>query len=101
MRAVTLLAESALPPSQIVPPIDVLYADKYRVAMLYSQLEPEFAERKRAVTSENKDDNSFALERKPLTLTLGGSKQRQQTGKRPTRTSTSTLLRYVRSIQCV
>jgi len=79
VQAVTALAESALPPSQIVPPIDVLYADKDRVAMLYSQLEPEFAEKKRTVTSENKDDNSFGLERKPVTVSLGGSKQTKQT----------------------
>jgi len=78
LETVTVLAESALPPSQVVPPVDVLYADKDRVAMLYSQLSPEFAEEKRTVTSEDKNDNSFGVQRKPVTLNFGGSRNTKQ-----------------------
>jgi hypothetical protein len=76
---VIALTDLGLPPSQIVPPVDFLYVDKDRIAMLYSQVEPALVETKRTITSETKNDNSLDLERKPLTLKLGGSTESKET----------------------
>jgi len=62
-----------LPPSRVVPPMDFIYVDGERIAMLHSELEPPLVEKERTVTTENKHDKSVGLERKPLELKAGGS----------------------------
>jgi hypothetical protein len=73
------LVESALPPSEIIPPVDFLYADKDRIAMLYSEIQPALRLDKHTVARDEKNDNSLDLERKPLTLKLDGSHGKTET----------------------
>ena len=73
------LVESALPPSQVVPPVDVIYADKERIAVLYSEAEPALVEKAHTFSSESKSARSFGIERKPLELKANGSTKQIET----------------------
>jgi hypothetical protein len=80
-QAVGALAGLGLPPSRVVPPMDFIYVDTARVAMLHSELGPPLVEKERTVTTESKSDESVGLERKPLELKAGGSTGRTEAQK--------------------
>lgn len=75
------LVDMGLPPSKIVPPVDVIYADTPRISMLYSELQPELIESERTRTAEKKSDRSIGLEGKPMALKSEGSRDQTETQK--------------------
>lgn len=78
---VKVIAELGLPPSRIVPPVDLIYIESVRIAMLYSQLQPTVVESERTITTKSESEKSVGLERKPVELKAGGTNGRTETQK--------------------